>query len=305
MIGWFLSKAVPWQMRRQTYPEQGEPSAADVTSEVLENFLAAAELGFQGADQDTLKAREQSVPWNRRPFYWEGHAFGVSGRLASTFSKRITDEEYHAPGFRFMLYTGLGVWNGLAAAMHGPQVTLKPERWAAVPDMQANRALIAGGAAFSVVAVNGKLHRPSLEILGKGYDANYARGIWQGAGRAAWFLYMRSPERIAKMLQELEDVVEPVAEGVGLAITYTQLGEPHRIVEQIEALPKRWAKSLRAGSRLCLAAAASDDPRIVSNIEALPEPLATWYSQGAQALQDAGRGPDMAERLLERFYSLA
>ncbi len=304
MTGWLLSRLVPWRMRAIRYPEQGEPAAAELTREVVDSFLLAAEAGFRGEPAEALLGLEAGLPWSRRPFFWEGQAFGAAGRLACTFADGGPAERYHAPGFRFMLYTGVGVWNGVASAYHLPAVPVGGRVWEGVPDHAACAPLIAGGAAFARVMLAGRVSRPALEGVLKQGGTVWRRGAWQGAGRAAWFLYMRDPGRLAALLDGLEDVGEPLAEGLGLAITFTQLAEPERVLQQLEALPARWGRALRAGARTCLGATLVDDPRCAPELSRLPPPLSAWAEEGRAALAAAGPGPDMIERLVTQLHAL-
>ena len=304
MIGWILERFVPWRMRALEYAEQGELASKAVTHEVIEAFLTAACAGFRGEPREVLDAMEAELPWYRRPFFWEGHAFGISGLRACTFAGDRGDARYHAPGYRFMFYTGLGVWNGLAGSRFMPQISLDPARWTDVPDFLGGRVLIAGGASFADVLVRQALNPASLARLARGGDPDWVRGVYQGAGRAAWFLYMRAPERITRLLEAFGEQAPWVAEGLGIAITYTQLSEPDRILEQIDALPAVFGRSLRAGSRLCLGAAVDDDARMTPMITSLPEPLGTWHQQGAAVLGSAGRGAEMVERVIGGLYAL-
>jgi len=180
-------------------------------------------------------------------------------------------------------------------------VSLADERWTEVPDKVGCRPLLAGGASFGAISELGRLDRATLEALGAQGDRWWRRGVYQGAGRAAWFLYMRNMDRLNQLFEDIagwgEDVV-PVAEGLGLAITYTQLGEPERILPALESLPAHLQDPLRRGARLCLAAAAADDSRVVSHMSAMPDPLSGWFEEGRAALIEAGRGPDMPERLV-------
>lgn len=304
MIGWILERFVPWKMRALEYAEQGEEASKAVTHEVIEAFLSAACAAFRSEPREVLDAMEAELPWYRRPFFWEGHAFGACGLRAASFSSATGDAGYHAPGYRFMFYTGLGVWNGLAASRMMPRISLDPARWTEVPDFLGGRVLIAGGAAFADVLVRQSLTPASLARLARGGDHDWVRGTYQGAGRAAWFLYMRAPDRITALLERFGEHAPWVAEGLGIAITYTQLAEPDRILEQIDALPAAFAPSLRAGARLCLGAAVDDDARLAPMITALPAPLADWHQQGAAVLASAGRGAEMARRVIDGLYAL-
>lgn len=302
MIGRFLASIVPGQMRGLPYPDQGEPAAGEVTREIIGAFLDAGCATLRGASTDQLNALEAEIPWYRRPFFWEGHGFGLAGLRAFSLQRGRPDEALQSPGYRYMYYTGLGMWNGIARLRFMPRVSLAPERWSEVEDYWGCRVLVAGGSAFADVVMRQALNPPSLAALAEGGDPAWQHGVYHGAGRAAWFLYMRAPERLTALLRSFEALGQTVAEGLGIAIAYTQLAEPERILEQIAALPQEYGASLRSGARLCLAAAAEDDSRLVDTIASLPEPLSTWYHQGAGVLAEVGRGPEMSERLIAGLH---
>jgi len=307
LLGRMLSGVVPWRMRRLEFSEQLDEAARENSRTIIEIFLIAARAGLREESAEALMALEAAQPWFRRQFFWEGHAFGVAALHACAHSRGAPEPRYHAPGFRFMFFTGVGFWNGVAGRSRLPQVSLAEERWGDVADKVGCRPLLAGGVSFGAVSELGRLDRALLESLGAQGDRWWRRGVYQGAGRAAWFLYMRNMARLNQMFADIEgwgeDAVS-VAEGLGLAITYTQLGEPERILPCLEALPEALQAPLRRGARLCLAAAVSDDPRIEPHIAAMPDPLVGWFEEGRAALAEAGRGAEMPERLVTALSRL-
>jgi hypothetical protein len=267
-------------------------------------FLAGARTAFRGLEPAPTRAAEASIAPVQRPFFWEGHALGASARHAFAFAAGNPGDRYQAPGFRFMFYTGIGFWNGLAADYGVPAVSLDPARWTDVDDFLGCRPLIAGGESFAVTTVLGRIDPERIARLDRPEVPWWRHGLYQGVGRAAWFLYMQHPGRLARCLSEAGDDATALAEGLGLAITYTQLSRPAAIVPAIEALPEAHRAAARAGSRLCLAAAAADDARLGDALAALPAPLPHWLELGTAALEHAGRGAEMAPSLSAALHGL-
>src|ERR1044071_4713253 len=79
---------------------------------VYEHFLRGITAGLSGTDGAKLAAIEESVPWAKRLFFWEGNAFGLCAMHASLGRSGNPFKNYRAPGFRLMFWTGLGFWNG-------------------------------------------------------------------------------------------------------------------------------------------------------------------------------------------------
>lgn len=299
-----LDTVIPRKMRGMDKSGQGGPDANANTDEILEAFLLAARETWKGADADGLRALEDRIPWYRRPFFWEGHGFGVAALQAFSRWREPLAHRYVAPGFRFMLYTGVGVWNGAAGEFHVPKVSLDPARWEGVEDFLGCQPLLSGGISFSVVTTRARLLAKDLERYGDGENGWWRRGLYQGGGRASWFLYMRNPARAAAALDAVGgEEAQFVAEGLGLAMTYTQLSEPDWIVRSVDAMPDRYRAALLRGVRLCLGASNSDDPRISDVLDAMPAPLDRLLAEGRAAVAQAGRGADLGPRLLQALMA--
>lgn len=299
MLRWLLFPPVAWKMRSLPRGGQGHEHAEQITDEVLDAFLDAARVTLESGD---VVAADAAVPWNRKAFYWEGHAFALAMR--QSFGARSSSDRIAAPGHRYMYYTGLGVWQGVARYLRLPRVSLDPQRWLDVDDFLGCRPLLAGGQSFSEVCIRGRVELSDLAPLAAEGDHDWLTGTFQGAGRAMWFLYMRSPERLIQALQGLGEHAEFAAEGVGLAFTYTQLADPSWILKMLDAMPEAMRPALMRGVRLALAANLEDDLRLEPQLRALPDPLPRWLNQGTQALTYAGRGPDMPTRLREALTEL-
>lgn len=300
MIGRALDLFVPWRMRRVRFTGQAADGPA-LTSRIVDAFLAGARPGFVGAP-DLARGAEHAIPWHARPFYWEGHAFGCAARHAARLASGNPRPAFAAPGYGFMFYTGVGFWNGVAPRFLAPRVSLDPVRWADVPGFGAHRALLAGGASFGALTLGGAMDGAVLRGLSTG-ERWWDHGLRQGAGRAAWFLHMRDPQRLAHVLDFADPAdVGGVAEGIGLAIAFTQLSEPDRILGVVDALPARHQRLVRGGVRAALGVAAVDDPRMVQDLAALPAPLDRWADQGAAVVGAAVLADDLPAAIASAIH---
>ncbi len=302
-VGALLDTFLRWRLGRLKFDGQLGEAAHRNTGEILDTFLLGASGSFTDASSASFRAVEADVPWTRRPFFWEGHSFGAAARASCAWSQKNTTARYHAPGFRFMFFTGLGFWNAIASHYAVPRVSLDAQAWTDTPDFAASQPLVAGGASFGAVVLAGELKRTTLDRLERDAvatsRAEWRRGLLLGAGRALWFLHMNDFQRLGEALDvHAAADADAIAEGLGVAMTYTQLGRPLDLLDGLERIPTRYRARARAGSTACLAAASADDARIGDFIAALPDPLPTWHRQGSTALAAAGRGPGFFDRFV-------
>jgi hypothetical protein len=318
VVGAALNAFVPWRVGRLRFDGQQGEAARVNTKEIIDAFLLGAKGSFADADEAAFRDVEASVPWTRRPFFWEGHAFGGAAQSACRLSRACTDARYFAPGFRFMFFTGLGFWNAVAAHYFLPEVSLAPERWS-VSDFASGGPFIAGGLSFGAVALEGRLEMSVLDRLER-LDSSpgrpgpvqvssvaswWRRGLALGAGRALWFLHMNDYPRIGEILDGAGNDAEDLALGLGVAMTYTQLGQPLEILEGLEHLRAPLRRAAMRGAHACLAGAGRDDPRAVPYLMALPAPLPDWCRQGTDALEHAGPGqPAFFEKFVNALSDL-
>jgi Protein of unknown function (DUF1702) len=296
-LGALLQRVVGWRMDALRLEGQADPTAREWSRDVLSHFYAGAGGSFARSSPSELARYESGLPSLRRYFFWEGQAFGASAQHAFRFAPGNPQARYHAPGFRFMFFTGVGFWNGMAARYALPFVRMTREAWVDAPDFAAFRQIIAGGLAFPLVLMKGRLDGSSLRRFARANDRAWARGLIQGTGRAAWFLHMRDPPALRRHLAEAGDLSAALAEGIGIAMTFTQAVEPTEILAQLDAFPPAFQPALRTGVRLALGVARVDDSRIDEQIAAMPSPLPRFADEGRSALEAAGRGEEMPERL--------
>jgi hypothetical protein len=196
-----------------------------------------------------------------------------------------------------MFWTGLGFWNGISWPF--PAVSLAPGRWADVPEFDEEYSLVLGGAGFSMTARIGALNKERLESLPGVRNLADLDGVYRGAGRALWFLYMHNPSKLSAVLAAHPNHAKTLAEGVGIAITYTQLEVPEQIFPDFESLPKQYWPSLLNGSRAALAGLIMEDARVPHNLNGFPRPLKVLLEEARGGLVSLTLGPGWSRRFVE------
>ena len=171
MLGWLLSSFVARRMRAIEFPDQGGPDAGANTTEILETFLDGADAGARLESAAQLTKREEGVPWFRRPFFWEGYGLGLCVRHAATFSRKNPLRAHVGEGYRYMFYTGMGFYNGVAASEGMPQIPAEGPLWADDPGHRFGRLLIAGGDSFARIASGRQWNAELIGPLLEGRDA--------------------------------------------------------------------------------------------------------------------------------------
>lgn len=297
MLSAALELAIDRRLRKLDCSGHGGRDDTEVVSDILRFWKMGARAGLKGWKSPRLDESETQVPWSRRLFFWEGYAFGVCGRHACLPRRGNPLADYHAPGYRFMFWTGLGFWNGVAWPF--PTVSLAPERWEDVPEFQEEYSLVLGGAAFSQTASAGAIAPRRLERLAGVRGPSDLDGLYRGVGRALWFLYMHNEAKLAAVLDAHAGRAEALAQGLGIAITYTQLGTPERIFPDFASLPEKLWPALLSGARVALAGLVMEDSRVVEELCKLPPPLDALLAEARAALVTLASGPGWERRFVE------
>jgi hypothetical protein len=294
-FGAALAWAIDLRLRGIDLSGQKGDGDAENVAEILKYFKLGAGTGLRADDAGTARALEAEVPWTRRLFYWEGHGLGVCGRHACLFAGGNPLPRFCAPGYRLMFWTGLGFWNGVASPF--PAVSVAPERWADVPEFEGEYSLLLGGSGFSTTTAAGRVDPEALSRLPGIRDDHDLRGVYRGVGRALWFLFMHNPERLHEILAQHPQHARPIREGLGIAITYTQLATPDRVFRDFAALPSEHWTDLVSGARVAMAGLLMEDPRTLPEVERLPEPFPRLLAEARQSLSTVAPGPGWDRRL--------
>jgi hypothetical protein len=270
-----LNAALDWGIRRRMHglSRSGQRHSKDgvLVGDVYRHFMAGIRAAAFGIEGERLTAAEAAVPWSRRLFFWEGYAFGSSGRHAVLGRAGNPLTRFPAPGFRFMFWTGLGFWN--QAGKPFPRMSLDPARWADIARFDEEYPLILGGSAFAVSALTAAISKSRLEDIPGIRNAADLDGVYLGAGRSMWFLYTRNAEKLAEVLDAHPDHGQTMARGLGIAITLTQLDRPERIMPEIAALPATYWTELLGGVCMAFTCLLMDDARTARPLAKFPAPL--------------------------------
>jgi len=267
-----LDWGIRWRMHGLSNSGQRHSKDRVLVEDVYRYFMAGIRAAVFGGDGERLTAAEAAVPWSRRLFFWEGYAFGSSGRHAMMGRAGNPLTRFPAPGFRFMFWTGLGFWN--QAGKPFPRLSLDPARWTDIAQFDEEYPLILGGSAFAVSALTASISKSRLEdIPGIRNDTTDLDGVYLGAGRSMWFLYTRNAEKLAGVLDAHPDHGQTMARGLGIAITLTQLDQPELILPEIAALPSAYWTELLGGVCMAFTCLLMDDARAADPLAKFPAPL--------------------------------
>lgn len=266
-----LDWGIRWRMHGLSSAGQRHSQDRVLVEDVYRYFMAGIRAAVFGSEGARLTALEAAVPWTRRIFFWEGYAFGSSGRHALLGRPGNPLTRFPAPGFRFMFWTGLGFWN--QAGKPFPRMSLDPARWTDIAQFEEEYPLILGGSAFAVSALTASVARSRLEEIPGIRNKTDLDGVYLGAGRSLWFLYTRNPKKLAEALDANPEHGQTMARGLGIAITLTQLDMPERILPEIAALPSVYWNELLGGVCMAFTCLLMDDTRTAEPLAKFPAPL--------------------------------
>ena len=279
-----ISMVLKWMLARKlnvdAFPGQISPHAHSTTTEVFDAFQKGAHCGVDQMAASKVDAIEADVPWNRRPFFWEGLAFGISARHALTFSSGNPNNRYRDEGYRYMFYTGLGFWNAVAKRNFLRTVSVLGKDWQDVEDYEFRGPMQAGGDSFAHVCETGSYKASDLKRVKVPPGENWHHMKLFGIGRALWFLYMGDFQKLESVLEAHPEDASWIASGLGLAMTYTQIGTPERILPALSSISAKYAPDIIRGSIVALYGWGEDDPRSEEHLEKMGAPFVEWREQG-------------------------
>jgi Protein of unknown function (DUF1702) len=296
--GRLLARAIAWKLGRLRFPHQRDDAARARTRAIVDAFLLGADLALRRASDELLAGAGTSLPLQRRPFFWEGAAFGAAAWRCT--ARRPAPEPSGPPTYRLMRYTGYGVWNGLARAYHLREIPSTVAHWEAVGDYERLRPMMAGGAAFARVALAGRFDPRACEMDAIAHGDSASSAVHHGYGRALWFLHMDDADALTRAVEALPRFKPWLLEGVGIAIAFTNSESPEVVMARIRAFASADQPALLRGAGLSLAALVHDDAANEPRVSAMPAPelqkayaLCTWA--GLQAQSGAGWYEEMMD----------
>lgn len=300
MVGWLLGWFTERQFRRLSLVHQRDDAARSATREIFDGFVRGANLAFRRAPLARLReVSATEIPWHRRPFFWEGVAFGRAGRH-SVRPGRWRPEPAGDGAYRAMHYTGYGMWSGVAGGLALPSVPVTADHWRAVSDHSRLSPLIAGGTAFALVAHTGRFDSARLHnAVPRGQPDIWRTATWHGSGRALWFLYMNNVEPLVALLDAHPQIRTELLEGLGMAITFTNIASPEAGRGWIRQFPGTDQPALWRGCGICLNALVEDDPDNAARVAAIDiEEFRAARDAGARASSVVPRGPEWYQNAL-------
>lgn len=298
MVGALLTKLVGGVISRMQFPHQAEGGRA-VSDMVLKTFGRGSELGLKGYPYQTVLRESQSLPWNIRAFFNEGHAMGSAGRAACMFRQnpetRMTSIDYE-----LMRFVGYGFWNGVAATYPVPGISERRSYWQDISVFPKYGLLMLNGYGFALTLFRGIFDQQLKRKLMSMNDTRRREAAFHGVGRVLWFLYLNNFHALKNIMEEHEEIAEPLAIGLGLAMAFTQVATPEKILRSLDHFSDAQRMHLIRGAGIALQVHANNDPECRSNIEKMiTGEMRDWYEGAWQASDDAGSGEEWYPRYHE------
>lgn len=249
-------------------------------------------LGFSGCAESELLARAAALPWELRPFLHEGHAIGHAGRTACSLGRVSPEAGLRTRANQSIRFLSYGYWIAVAERYPLPSWGLDGGRWRGDPGHERHRALMINGLAFGRVLLAGDLDRALAGSLAESFRGAERWAALHGVGRVLWFLNAGNPERLGRLLGLHREHAEPLAVGLGVAVCFTQVRRPERVLEVYDRLPAELRPWLLSGAGIALRFHAVNDPEAERAVEATLDPrLEPWYlAARARSLEGSGAG---------------
>ena len=228
----------------QRDPREVERRAArfDITTDEGHRLVVDIGLAFFGGYNAMLRGKTleevarqgMRIEAHFRPFFFEGAAMGYlpRGYLYAGFTAKNAEQDLlqMSPQFRYLYYVGLGFWFGAryrrrASALLGLAPHLDPMYF----------PLCFDGLGFKL----GFYDYSAGESLGRLLErcpAQHRDVAHQGAGRALFFVHMNNEEGFRHACETVDPGCRQDLEfGRSLALTFTQLSHPERILSHLDA----------------------------------------------------------------------
>jgi hypothetical protein len=273
------------------FPHQADGGSV-VSENVLKIFRRGCEIGLKGYPYDMFQKESQSLPWNIRAFFNEGHAMGAAGRAACLL-RQNPETKMTSTNYQVMRFVGYGFWNGVAATYPVPRISERHSYWSEINMFPKYGLLMPNGYGFALVLFRGNFDQHLKRRLLAIEDEQRRNAVFHGVGRVLWFLYLNNFDALKSVLEEHDDVAEPLAIGLGLAIAFTQVAAPEKILQALDQFPDSHRMHLIRGVGIALQVHANNDPECKLNIERTTKgEMREWYEGAWQASDDAGNGEE-------------
>jgi hypothetical protein len=306
MIGSVLATVVGGIINRMRFPHQGE-GGRTVSDTVLQTFQRGCEFGLKGYPYESIRKESQSLPWNIRAFFNEGNAMGAAGRAACLFRKN-PESKMTSTNYQVMRFVGYGFWNGVAEVYPIPKISEQQSYWNDIETFPKYGLLMPNGYGFARVLFRGSFDEQLKNRMIGIEDERKREAAFHGVGRVLWFLYLNNFPELKKILKENEEIAEPLAIGLGLAIAFTQIATPERILMALDHFPDAQRLNLIRGAGIALQVHAHNDPECKFHIEkTIVGEMRDWYEGAWKASDEAGNGEEWYPKyhaLTKRFVQV-
>ncbi len=197
-------------------------------------FIAGYNTMLTARGPREVKDEGMRVDPHFRPFFFEGAAMGYlpRGYLLRGFEVANAERDLMAmhPRFRYLYYVGLGFWYGFRHRR-------SPSRIAAIePHVERlYYPLCYDGFGFKLGFFEYPQRPAVRRVLDRG-PAEHRSVLWQGFGRALFFVYMDDEKSFESEKAAARDEHRDDLEfGRSLALAFTGLDRPERIVTHLDA----------------------------------------------------------------------
>lgn len=242
----------------------------EILAPIFDAFSRGIGCGVEGVSTADLLRQQETVSWDRRVFFREGYAFGLSA-VEGLRSGATHPEKRNRGGadYRIMHYTGYGFWNGFARTFGLRGVPEDPAVWTDVPDFTRLHPFIVGGRAFALVARSRRMTRDLVASFERERSPSLTEAAWHGCGRGIWFRAAAQPDTLADLLTMYPPATVAMTVGLGVAMAFTQLATPAAVMQSIQSMPGRFRADLTLGAGVALATSMHDQPREEARIRSL------------------------------------
>jgi hypothetical protein len=118
-----------------------------------------------------------------------------------------------------------------------------------------------GGDAFGQLVLKRHITSTFLRSFERLSGPAAIEAAWHGCGRASWFRWTGGTEALVALLQSYPPATTAIALGLGMAITFTQIGAPDRVQASILDFPPTFHDLLTQGAGVALAGMVVENPR--------------------------------------------
>ncbi|BBM87373.1 DUF1702 family protein [Candidatus Uabimicrobium amorphum] len=224
--------------------------------------------GIHELDAEKILANQRQFPWYKQLFYREGYAMGLAFLHVIKLRPGNPDKRHDLPLFRIMHYTGYGFYNGLAKFSR--KVPFVAPYWRDIEDYDEFYPFLIGGETFGKTIARKKWDRKFVEKFDVSHNYSFYReAAWHGCGRSLWFKFNHDITALVKALELYPPATQELLLGVGVAITFTQIAQPQKVIADILRFPVKYHHALKEGAGISLATMTFEHPVVTEKLKEL------------------------------------